>query len=98
MNIQIALLSSLFIVSCASAMEKNETQRPKSSSLFRVVDDTSNDVTSTPQKQAVPQKWQLFRVLGDNHEEQTVGAMPTTPAQAALVTASWLRTRDTNEE
>lgn len=93
MNIKVALLSSLFVVSCASAMEKTEPQKPTNSGWFQVSDDTSNDATTTPQKPAAPKNSGWFRVLGDNHEDHTKAT-----AQAAVVTASWLRTRDTNEE
>ena len=96
MNIRIALLSSLFIAPCAFAMNKEKPEQPANSGWFRFSSDMVKDdePKTTPQKPVVSSNWGWFRIF-DHEEEQTI-----TPAKAATaaVTASWLRTRDTNEE
>lgn len=96
MNLRIALLSTIFIAPCAFAMDKEKQATPPNSGWFRFSGDMCNDEqpkAPAPQQPAPSSNWGWFRTL-DHEEPQPVAQK----AKAQVVTASWLRTRDTNEE
>lgn len=98
MNLRIALFSSLFIAPCALAMDKQKQEPTPNSGWLRsssnmVTPDKPETPKAAPQQPAPSSGWGWFRIF-DHEEERTIEQR----AKAQVVTASWLRTRDTNEQ